>query len=109
MTIDPLHFDDCPTHEPTRQLLRTVVKEQAIAANLREIKVTTEAQAKELKFPGSPTIRVNGKDIDEGHEGAYGLKCRVYAGPQGFAGVPPKELVERALERANHGRSAHCC
>ncbi len=73
VTIELLYFDGCPTHEPARHLLRTVVREQAIAATFREIRVTTEAEAQEFKFLGSPTIRVNGKDIDEtGREGAYG-------------------------------------
>lgn len=110
LSIEILYFDGCPTHKGARELVRRIVRDQRITADIREINVTTEAEAKALKFPGSPTVRINGRDIDELTGNVeYGLKCRVYSGPQGFSGVPPVELMEKALREASGGRVSHCC
>jgi hypothetical protein len=57
--------------------------------------------AKSLEFLGSPTIRINGRDIDEKAQGQrdFGLRCRVYESEEGFRGVPPKEMILKALQR----------
>jgi len=55
--------------------------------------------ARRLKFPGSPTIRVNGQDIAEESPHAGTFACRLYSGSQQI-GVPPVEMVRRALARA---------
>jgi len=51
--------------------------------------------AERLRFLGSPTIRVDGKDIEPAARGRthFGMSCRMY----GSSGVPPRELVEAAL------------
>jgi hypothetical protein len=50
--------------------------------------------------PDSPTIRVDGRDVDPDADRRrdYGLSCRLYAGPAGVSGAPPDEWV-RALLR----------
>jgi arsenate reductase len=57
--------------------------------------VDTPERAAALGFLGSPSIHVNGRDI-EGRTGAGGLSCRTYYG----AGVPPEWMVEAAIARA---------
>ncbi len=107
--IEILYFDGCPSHEPALELVRRIVKEKGIPAQVREIKVRSEAEARALKFPGSPTIRVNGRDVGGNGETEYELKCRVYSGPQGLTGVPPAQLIEKALTEADRGSAARCC
>jgi len=107
--IEILYFDGCPTHKPSRDLVRRIVKEKRIPAHVREIKVRSEAEARALKFPGSPTIRVNGRDVDGDAQTEYGLKCRVYIGPKGLTGVPPAQFIEKALTEADRGSAARCC
>jgi len=107
--IEILYFKGCPTHKPALELVLRMVKEKGISAQVREIKVRSEAEARALKFPGSPTIRVNGRDVDGNGQTEYGLKCRVYSGPQGLTGVPPAQLIENALKEAGRGSAARCC
>jgi hypothetical protein len=107
--IEILYFDGCPTHKPALELVRRIVKEERISAHVREIKVSSEAEARALKFPGSPTIRVSGRDVDGVGLTEYGLKCRVYSGPEGLTGMPPAQLIENALKETSRGSAARCC
>jgi hypothetical protein len=61
--------------------------------------VLTQAEAEELRFPGSPTIRVDGRDIDPGGASARpALNCRIYRKPDGGPSpVPTREQLEAAL------------
>ena len=55
--------------------------------------------AQSLKFPGSPTIRINGKDVEPQSEqfAAFGLMCRLYSDG---SGVPSKQQLGAAIEKA---------
>jgi hypothetical protein len=64
---------------------------------IREVRTQEEAEA--LRFPGSPTIRVDGRDVDPaGAAGRPALNCRIYELPDGRASpVPTREQLEEAL------------
>ena len=67
---------------------------------VREIE--TEADAKRESFPGSPTIRIDGADVQAPGENPIGLSCRVYRRPDGGTGpLPEREELERALRAAS--------
>jgi hypothetical protein len=93
--IEVLYFPGCPNHEPTVALAREVVRDLGLEAELREVPVETMEAAKLLRFVGSPSIRVNGHDIEAGAREVedFALSCRMY----GSTGVPPKELLVAAL------------
>jgi hypothetical protein len=93
--IEILYFDGCPNHEPTVDLAREVVSELGLDAEIREVPVETPEEAEALRFVGSPSVRVNGHDIEPAarEQTAFALSCRMY----GDAGVPPKELLVEAL------------
>lgn len=59
------------------------------------VNIQSEEQAIERKFVGSPTIRVNGLDVDKAARGAtdYGLRCRIYQTEEGLKGWPGKSMV----------------
>ena len=73
---------------------------------LRQRRVESDEAAQSERFLGSPTLRVEGVDIDPGAAGRsdYGLKCRLYPTEQGLRGAPPDEWVLDALRHA--GRRA---
>jgi hypothetical protein len=99
--IEFLFWEDCPSHERALELLREVIAEENIPADIALAEVTTEEEAERLKFPGSPTIRVAGQDIVEGAEGPYGLTCRAYVLPSGkISPLPSRESIAVALRRA---------
>ena len=85
-----------------RRALEDVLASRALDhASIESIRVdaTTAAQ---LKFAASPTIRVNGRDIEPSFEdpGSYPLSCRVYRTSEGLRGAPEIEWIERAVDEA---------
>lgn len=94
--IELLYWKDCPSYEEARELLENVLGGAAEVA-LREVKTQEEAEI--LRFPGSPTIRVDGIDIDPNGEASRpALACRIYQLPNGrVSPVPTREMVEAAV------------
>jgi hypothetical protein len=43
--------------------VQRVAGRESIAITLSESAVSTDDEAKSLRFPGSPTVRVNGRDL----------------------------------------------
>ena len=62
MTIELLYFDGCPTSKAVHQTLQEVLSEEGIDAQIQLLPVNTAEEAQRVQFPGSPTIRVNGRD-----------------------------------------------
>ena len=99
MNIDVLYFDGCPTHPGAAAMVDQVVTELGVEAVVRQVNVLTDEEAAERKFLGSPSIHVDGVDIDPGAVGRtdFGLRCRVYPSADGLAGLPPRNWLEAAL------------
>ena len=99
MRIDFLFWRDCPSHPEARELLREVLQERGVDAEIVEREVLTQDEAEELAFPGSPTIRVDGRDVDPaGAASRPALTCRIYHLPDGrVSPVPSREQLEEAL------------
>jgi hypothetical protein len=99
MKIEFLYWDGCPSHPEALELLEAVLAEQGVGATiaLREVRTDEEAQA--LRFPGSPTIRVEGRDVDaSGADGRPALTCRIYHLADGRPSpIPSREQLEEAL------------
>ena len=102
--IEFLYWEDCPSHPQAWSLLQKVLTELGIEATVEQIEVVTEEDVERLAFPGSPTIRVNGLDIDPDGAAQMGaaLTCRVYRLEDGrFSPLPSREMIEQALIRAS--------
>lgn len=103
LDVEFLWFEDCPSHEDAFEMLQDVLAELDADADIQRRKVETEEQVEAFNFPGSPTIRVNGEDIDP--EGAASLPnaltCRVYRREDGRPSpLPSREQVRTAVQRA---------
>jgi hypothetical protein len=97
--IDFYFWAGCPSHPEALELLQAVLAERGLDAPVELHEVFTHEQARELAFPGSPTIRVDGRDVDpDGAEAPPSLTCRVYRLPDGRPSpVPSREQLEEAL------------
>jgi hypothetical protein len=98
--IEFLYWEDCPSHPQAWELLQEVVAEVGIESPIEKIEVLTDEDAERLQFPGSPTIRVNGVDVDPAGAEQMGtaLTCRVYVTEEGrYSPVPSKETLRKAL------------
>lgn len=99
--VEVLVFEGCPHVDSTMQLVREVIAADAPDAQL--VQVTVDASSAEShRFLGSPSVRVDGVDIDPDAAGRdqFRLGCRVYRTANGMSGTPPLELVREALRRA---------
>jgi|SRR5579875_2321494 len=98
LQIEFLYWEECPSHERALRLLRDVLAQEQVPADIQMIRIESDEEAERLHFPGSPTIRVNGYDIDEDPAAPVGLSCRVYRTADGQTSpLPPRELIERAI------------
>jgi hypothetical protein len=104
MRVELLYRDGDPAAMPARQNLVEVLTEDAFETPIQMVAAGSPDDADFLGMRGSPTIRIDGVDIDPDWDGPIGLDARAYAdgGP-----VPDKALIRRAVERARgwgHGR-----
>ena len=105
MTMLNIHFlwwEGCPSHPEAWQRLQHVLTELHIEAEIERVEITTDEQAIQWRFPGSPTIQVNGTDIDpKGAEQPSRLTCRLYFKEDGRPSPLPSELmITRAIRTA---------
>ena len=101
MDVQFLWFDGCPSHEAARDLLTSVLAAKGLQS-FEDIDAGDADVAERHRFPGSPTIRINGIDIEPGYVDPedYTPRCRVYMTAQGLRGVPERRWIEDALEQA---------
>ena len=104
MNVEVLYVADCPSHPAAVKLVRDVLAAEGVAAEIREVLVRDEVMASQLRFCGSPTIRINGRDVTDKLEKAatFSLSCRLYPGSK-QVGLPPEEMIRRAVLEARRG------
>ena len=96
--LELLFFDGCPSYEQLLPRLRELAAEAGAEVVLRRIERPEEAERQ--RFLGSPTVRVDGSDVDPGAalRSDYGLKCRIYRSDElGQSSVPPERWLRAAL------------
>ena len=100
--VEILSFEGCPNRAATRATVERIVEELGVDADVRWIDVADEDEARRRRFLGSPTVRVNGRDVEPGADERtdYALSCRVYRTESGFAGQPDEEWLRTALRSA---------
>jgi hypothetical protein len=68
VAVETLHAPGCPHLREVLARLQTVAGEEGIAISVRETQIETAEQAQRRRFPGSPTVRVEGRDVEPGAE-----------------------------------------
>lgn len=101
MKIEVLFVPNCPNHAVALQRLREILSVESFQKNVSEVLVKDNEMAQSLEFPGSPTIRIDGKDVEPQSERptAFGLMCRLYSDGNG---APSPKILRAAIEQA-HG------
>jgi hypothetical protein len=100
--VELLYFDGCPAHREAEKTLRGVLAQEDTKIEVELVAVNTDEEAQRLRFPGSPTIRVNDEDLFLVPDRAeYALGCRMYATPEGLKGSPTAEMVRVSLVERN--------
>jgi hypothetical protein len=102
MRVEVLYFDGCPTYRVAEKTLREVLAQEDAEAEVELVAVNTDEEARRLRFPGSPTIRVDGEDLfPVPDQVGHALGCRMYAPPEGLKGLPTAEMVRASLAKRN--------
>ena len=102
MKVEILYLDGCPNHRPAVERIREILAEGGISASLAEVNVPDLPAARRMGFLGSPTIRVNGLDVEPAARSVrdYGMMCRTYAVDGKRVGLPSREMLRRAIQEA---------
>ena len=100
--VEVLTFEGCPHAEPALDLVKRVLADSGLGATVRRVDVPDADAAAAQRFLGSPTIRVNGRDIEPGvvERDQYVLSCRIYRTDSGITGEPDEQWLREALSAA---------
>jgi hypothetical protein len=107
MKVEVLYFSGCPNHVPAVDRVREVLQQEGAPADMVEIEVKDPVAAQQIRFLGSPTIRVDGDDVERGLRGAhtFGMICRTYTDRGRCTGLPPREWIRAAVRKARRRKT----
>lgn len=95
-----LYWEGCPSHEEALARLQQALVEEGVEASVEVVRVDTEEDAQRLRFVGSPTILVAGKDVAPAEGLPYRLTCRAYVLEDGrISPLPSVHQIRSALRR----------
>ena len=98
-TVEVFFFEGCPNVDEAVHRAQTAIASAGADATVQLVHVTSEDEARSLRFLGSPTVRVDGNDVDASalQRVDFGLQCRVYAVAGRMEGAPPAAWIEASL------------
>lgn len=101
MKVQVLYVAECPTLPTALKLVKEVLSSEGVSAEIQQVLICDERMADELRFSGSPTIRINGQDVVGETQNAqrFALCCRLYSGSN-HVGLPPVEKIRAAVIEA---------
>lgn len=97
VNVELLWFVGCPNWRQTDARLREALPLAGVDADVTLVEVATDEDAERLRFRGSPTVLVDGKDPFAQESDPVGLSCRVFRTPEGLRGAPTVEQLVAAL------------
>ncbi|HEY2053570.1 MAG TPA: hypothetical protein VGH14_06510 [Solirubrobacterales bacterium] len=102
MKIELLYFEGCPSYEGLLPEVRDLIAREVIGAELELRPVETIEAAQRERFLGSPTVRVDGADVEPGAAARedFGIKCRLYRADTGLVHTPPMDWIRAAVRSA---------
>lgn len=109
MKVEVLYFKGCPNHQPAVEQVRQALHSERINMPIDEVEVTDSVMAQKLGFLGSPSIRVDGLDIEPEARSVqtFGFGCRTYFdAEEGRSGLPSIRVIRRALTEASTDHAA---
>jgi hypothetical protein len=106
MRVELLWWDGCPSHPETLDHLERSLAAEGVEAEVETVEVESDEQARAERFPGSPTIRIDGEDLFPCEDPEpYSLTCRVYRLRDGRPSpTPDPEDLREAIRRRNAAR-----
>lgn len=113
MKIEILYFHRCPNHTTTVERVKEALRQEGLTADIVQVNVEDDATARSLGFLGSPSVRIDGLDVEPAARSLkeFGMMCRTYTEAGRRVGPPPMELIRDALREAVAAQQAahECC
>ncbi|CAG0987261.1 hypothetical protein ANAEL_02091 [Anaerolineales bacterium] len=100
MKIELLYFDGCPSWQTAFENLKRALQVERISDPIQVIEIVNAEQASQEKFLGSPSVRIDGRDLWYEQRENYSLSCRVYTTPEGVKGSPTVEMLRFKIQSA---------
>jgi len=102
LRVEVLYFSGCPNRVPAVDRVREVLAQEGTSAEMVEVEVKDAAAAQQAGFLGSPSIRVDGQDVEPAARAVrtFGMMCRTYIDDGRRAGLPPPEWIRAAVREA---------
>jgi hypothetical protein len=102
MRVEVLYFEGCPNYGELLPKLRETLARAGISDEIELRAVQSIEEAERERFLGSPTVRVDGRDVDPmaGERNDYGIKCRLYRVSGTSTGLPPERWIAAAIDDA---------
>ena len=102
MKIELLFFDGCPNYQTALKYLQEVIREKRHDIPVKMLKIKSDNEAENHRFLGSPTIRINGQDVETGAEKAdnFSMVCRLYLEDNKVNELPSKKMIRHAIKKA---------
>ena len=99
MRVEVLYFEGCPNLAPTVERVRAELLSHGLPKEIEEVEIHNQAEAKAFGFLGSPSVRINGLDIEREARNlkSFGMSCRTYLEGTVRSGSPSSDLIGRAL------------
>jgi hypothetical protein len=104
--VELLWWDGCPSYPETRADLERALASAGLDSPVEMVEIESDEQARRERFPGSPTIRIDGEDIFPPEEQEpFSLTCRVYRLRDGRPSpTPDPEDLFEAIRRIDADR-----
>jgi hypothetical protein len=101
MRVELLFWAGCPSHPKTRADLRAALADAGLDPDCLIVReIASEQQAAEEGFVGSPTVRIDGADVQHFEGLPTGLTCRIYRRRDGRISPTPDPADLRDALRA---------
>ena len=102
MEIELLYFEGCPYYQTALKYLEEIIKEKKLDVPVKMVKIKSDDGAVKHKFLGSPTIKINGQDIDPNAQEAeiFSMRCRLYLEDGKLMELPSKKMIRHAIEKS---------
>ena len=102
MKIELFYFDGCTAYQTALKYLEELIQEKNLDAAVKMIKIEGDQQALASRFLGSPSIRINGLDVEPGAEKIkdFSMRCRLYLEDDEMSEWPSKKMIAQAIDSA---------
>src|SRR2546421_2994244 len=102
MIVEILVTTDCPNEDRAIDLVGMAASALEMTPKVVLVEVADLSDALRQRFPGSPTIRIDGRDVSPPSGGEVSLSSRTYATSHGRSAVPEFALLIAAMESATN-------